>query len=61
MKNKASWDFPSGPVIKNLLCNAGGVHSTPGQGTKISPHATEQLSLHPPEPPCQLEKTCVPK
>ena len=61
MKNKASWDIPSDPVVKNLLCNAGGVHLTPGQGTKISPQATGQLSLHPLEPLCQLEKTCVPK
>ena len=34
-----SWDFPGGPVVKNLLCNAGDVGSI-----KI-PHATEQLSL----------------
>ena len=41
-KNKQ--DFPGGPVIKNLPCNAGDVGSIPGQGTKI-PHALEQLSL----------------
>ena len=29
---------PCGPVVKNLLCNAGDVGMTPGQGTKI-PHA----------------------
>ena len=37
-------DFPGGPVVKNLPCNAEDVSSTPGQGTKIS-HAEEQLSL----------------
>ena len=38
-------DFPGGPVVKNLPCNAGDVCSLPGQGTKIS-HAMEQLGLH---------------
>ena len=38
-------DFPGGPVVENLPCNAGDVGSIPGQGTKIS-HAKEQLSLH---------------
>ena len=38
------WDFPGGPVVKNLPCNAGDVGSIPGQGTKI-PHDTKQLSL----------------
>ena len=38
-------DFPGGPVVKNPLCNAGDMGSTPGQGTKI-PHALEQLSPH---------------
>ena len=37
-------DFPDGPVVKNLLCNAGAVGSIPGQGTKI-PHSVEPLSL----------------
>ena len=31
-------DFPSSPVVKTLLSNAGGAGSIPGQGTKI-PHA----------------------
>ena len=39
------WDFPSGPMVKNLLSNAGNTGSILGQGTKI-PHATGQLSLH---------------
>ena len=37
------WDFPGGPVVKNLPSNAGDVGSIPGQGTKI-PHAIGQLS-----------------
>ena len=28
-------DFPGGPVVKNLLCNAEDIGSIPGQGTKI--------------------------
>ena len=36
-------DFPGGPVVKNLPCNAEVVGSLLGQGTKI-PHAEEQLS-----------------
>ena len=44
-KNEFSWDFPGGPVVKNLLYYAGDADSIPGQGTKI-PHAAEQLSPH---------------
>ena len=36
-------DFPGGPVVKNLPCNARNTNSIPGQGTKIS-HPGEQLS-----------------
>ena len=32
-------DFPSGPVVKTHIDNAGGTDSIPSQGTKI-PHAT---------------------
>ena len=32
-------DFSSGPVVKTLPSNAGGVDSIPGQGVKI-PHAS---------------------
>ena len=39
-----SGDFPPGPVVKNLLYNAGGADSVAGQGTKI-PHSMELLSL----------------
>ena len=37
-------DFPGGPVVKNLPCNAGDASLIPGLGTKI-PHAAGQLSL----------------
>ena len=36
-------DFPGGPVVKNLLSNAGDTDLIPSQGTKI-PHAMGQLS-----------------
>ena len=36
-------DFPGGPVVKNLPCNAGNTGLIPGWGTKI-PHAMEQLN-----------------
>ena len=43
-RSKHHWrDFPSGPVVKNLPCDAGDASSIPGQGTK-SPHAMEQRS-----------------
>ena len=38
---KGCGDFPGGPVIKNLPCNARDVGSIPDQGAKI-PHAVEQ-------------------
>ena len=37
-------DFPGGPMVKNLHCNAGDMDSVPGGGTMI-PYAKEQLSL----------------
>ena len=40
----AAWDFPGGPVVKNLPSNAGDAGSIPGRGTKI-PRAARQLSL----------------
>ena len=43
--NKETQDFPGGPVVKNLPCNAGDTGSIPGQGTKI-PHALGKLSQH---------------
>ena len=39
------WDFPGGPLVKNLPSNAGEVGSIPGWGTKI-PYAAGELSLH---------------
>ena len=53
-------DFPDGPVVKNLLCNAGAVGSIPGQGTKI-PHALKQLSLPTvtTEPKHHSQRICV--
>ena len=35
---KESWNFPGGPVVKNLPPNAGGIGSISGWETKI-PHA----------------------
>ena len=37
-------DFPAGPVVRSLPCNAEDVGSVPGRGTK-TPRAIEQLSL----------------
>ena len=39
-ENLNSWDFPSGPVVKNLPVNAGDVGLIPGQGIEM-PHAEE--------------------
>ena len=36
-------DFPGGPVVKNLPCNAGDTGLIPGWGTN-TPYATEQLN-----------------
>ena len=33
-----AWDFPGGPMVQNLPCNARDASSNPGWGTKI-PHA----------------------
>ena len=38
------WDFPGGPVVKNLPSNGGDNGSIPGGQTKV-PHASGQLSL----------------
>ena len=53
-----AWDFPGGPVVKNLPPNAGDIGSIPGRGTKI-PHATEHLSpgTATREPACHNEKS----
>ena len=46
-------DFPDGPVVKNLPCNAGNVGMIPGLGTR---HAAEQ-----PSPLLQLGSPCAAK
>ena len=53
-------DFPGGPVVKNLPCNAGDLGSIPGWSTKI-PCATEQLSLCGTKREVQMmqQRTCV--
>ena len=40
----AGWDFPGGPVVKNLPSSAEGTGSIPGGETK-APHATGQLTV----------------
>ena len=51
-------EFPGGPVVKNLPCNAGDMGSVPGRGTQI-PHAMGQLSLHTSrQNPCATVKRC---
>ena len=42
MKKKAAWDFPSGPVVKNLPANAGDIGLFPGPRRSI-PHVSKQL------------------
>ena len=37
------WNFPDGPVVKNLSCNAEDVSLISGRGTKTL-HVVEQLS-----------------
>ena len=44
-KKHHSWDFPGGPVVKNLPSNRRDSDSTLGQGTKIPYHAG-QLGPH---------------
>ena len=47
-KHTAIRDFPGGPVVRNLPCNAGNVGSIPGWGTKIPRvvGATEPMCLN---------------
>ena len=48
-RNKKYRDFPSGPVVKTLSFDAGGMGSIPGQGTKISqamPHDKTHTHMH---------------
>ena len=41
---KNVWDFPGGPVVENLPCNAGDMGLIPGWATKIQ-HTVGQLGL----------------
>ena len=54
LQTAVSGDFPGGPVVKNLPCNAKDAGLISGQGTKI-PHAMEQLSL------CHNYWACAPQ
>ena len=40
---KVNSDFPGGPVVKSLPCNAGNMGLIADQGTKI-PHAARELN-----------------
>ena len=42
-KKGASGDFPGGPVVKNLPCNAGDMGLISGRGTKIPNAGSPQL------------------
>ena len=42
LQSEKNWDFPSGPLIKNLPSSAEDLGLILGWGTKI-PHALEQL------------------
>ena len=48
------WDFPGGPVVKNLPCNAGDASSVTGHGTKTL-HPVGYLS------PCSVSRACAPQ
>ena len=50
-------DFTSGPVVKNLPCNAGDTVSIPGLGTNI-PHSTCSRAIKPACAP-QLQGPCA--
>ena len=52
-KKTAVQDFPGGPVVQNLPCNAGNVGSISGWGTKI-PHTVGAT-----KPMCQNYRTCT--
>ena len=54
------WDFPCGPVVKNLPANAGDVGLISSLGIKI-PHPTGQLSPHPATTEPALPKACAPQ
>ena len=53
-------DFPDGPVVRNLPCNAGDLSSIPGQGTRI-PRAAGQLGwqVATTEPVLHKQSLCI--
>ena len=56
-----AWDFPGGPVVKNLPFSAEDVGSTPGRGTKVQLHpfaAASELTCSRAQAP-QFEKALV--
>ena len=56
-QNCMKGNFPGGPLVKNLPCNAGNVGLIPGLETKI-PQTSRQLSLRPVlKIPCATTKT----
>ena len=58
-----SMDFPGGPEVKNLPCNAGIAGSIPDWGTKI-PHAMGLLTpcaTTREQPASHNERSCVPQ
>ena len=69
LKNEESqWNFPGGPVVRNLPSNAKDTGLTPGQGPKVpdaagqlSPHATTTETLSTPEPVSHSERFRLPQ
>ena len=57
-KKTTSWDFPAGPVVKNLPCNSGDMGSIPGPESNIL-LAVGQLSLWVLEPVSHNERSCM--
>ena len=43
LKKKKKWDFPGGPVVKNLSAKAGDTGSIPGLGVSICHGATKPV------------------
>ena len=44
-KNKQEWDFPGGPVVRNLPANAGDMGSIPALGRLHKPWGNKALAL----------------
>ena len=60
LSEKSGTDFPGGPVVKNLCCNARNMSLIPGWETKIL-HVSDQLSLQATarDPEHHNERLCV--